>query len=66
MKMVKNGLKIDSKKTQNLANSHQKAWAIAHENGKKWPKNSFQKTQNLARSHQNAWAIAMRMVKNGI
>ena len=43
MKMVKNGLKIDFRKSQNLAKNRQKAWAIAHENGQKWPKNRFEK-----------------------
>ena len=43
MKMIRNGLKIDFKKTQNLAKNRQKAWAIAHENDQKLPKNRFQK-----------------------
>ena len=43
MKMVKNGLKIDFKKTQNLAKNRQKTWTIAHENGQKWSKYRFEK-----------------------
>ena len=45
MKMIKNGLKIDLKKSQNLAKNREKAWAIAHM-VKNCLKIDFKKSQN--------------------
>ena len=45
--MLKNGLKFDLKKSQNLAKNRQKAWAIAHENAQKCPKIDLEKTSKF-------------------
>ena len=55
MKMVKNGPKFDLKKSQNLAKNGQKAWAIAHENGQKWPKIRFEKKSKFGQK----WSKSM-------